>query len=251
MGQASDIKAPDRLEALIQKYGVLERLHRLLDQGQAELEQAIGWPICTENCGRCCKVNTPVVLDTEVHHIFSTIAFLPSAREKLVERSLDWLTHKHPGLSCYGKITGIPKTDKDKKLLAYEVSFLSSKQCPYLESSTRCLIYASRPLVCHRYGVTCPSDGWCPRPLHWTEAPDKRMIIGKDTELGHEIDRLSKELCRNGIIGHYVGFLPAAVARELAPDRFKQVVSEGRVADAKVAVGRPMLDLFRYESPLC
>jgi hypothetical protein len=73
------------------------------------------------------------------------------------------------------------------------------------------------------------------------------MIIGKDTELGQKIDRLSRQLCRtvNGITGHYVGFLPTAIARELAPERLGQIADQ--IADAKMAVGKPVLDLFYYK----
>lgn len=240
----NSVQVPDRTKTLIQRYGVLEQLHRVLDQGRTELEQAIGNSICIEDCGKCCQVSTPVVLDTEVHWIVSTKAFLSGVRKTLVERSLDWLTHKHPGAITYGRIQGQPKTEEEKKLLAFEANYLANKQCPYLSDNNQCLIYGYHPLACRRYGVTTPPDEWCPRKRHWTEGPSKCMIIGSDSKLGQEILTLSQKLCvtANGVTGHYTGFLPTMIARELAPERLRDLT----VADAKLAVGKPNIDLFYY-----
>lgn len=222
-------------------------MHLVLDQGQAELEQAIGNPICIENCGKCCEVNTPIAHIREVKYLISLLVLVtPGLREKLVERSLDWLIYRHSGITSYGKIRGQPRKPGEKKLLIDESQVLAAKQCPFLTGDKRCMIHRARPIVCRAYGITIMADQWCPRPLHWTETDTCRMIIAEDTGLGQIIKRLSSELCRseNGTIPNYVGFLPFLVARELAPDRLQSLIDENRIADAKLALGQPMLNLF-------
>lgn len=241
-----DSAVPDGTKALIQSYDVLERLHQALDQGQAELEQAIGGPICTENCGKCCQENTPIAHITEVRYILSTILLQPGMREKLIQHSLDWLTYRHPGIASYGVIVDRPKNQQERDLLTRESKVAVSRQCPFLTAEKRCMIHQARLVVCRAYGITILADQWCPRPLHSTETDTRRMSVGADTKLGQVIKRLSSELCEshNGATANYVGILPFLLAKELAPDKLQGLIDENRIADVKRALGRPMLNLF-------
>ena len=147
----------------------------------------------------------------------------------IINRALDWLVFKHQGISSNG----------NRNLLQKNVDLLSSKQCPFLDDGMRCTIYGVRPLVCRAYGISINADEWCPRPLHWTEAPNKRMTVGKNTNMGRRLSGLL-----NNLHISYCGFLPHLVARLAVPKKFKDLAASGKVADAKLAIGKSKPDLF-------
>lgn len=199
MGQVSEIKAPEELEALIQDYSLLEKIHGLLDQGLVELEAAIGSPICIERCAKCCI--TPVALGQEASYIISTMSLLPSY-QAIVTRALDWL-------------------DFNSK----------SRQCPFLDDDKRCMIYSVRPLTCRGYGITIAAHEWCPRPLHWTENATRRMAVGLDSPLGIAIKTMANKLSGSYALLPYILAIKTSSDKMagLKPQSYKTKIGRGRV----------------------
>lgn len=237
MSNHSAPQVMDRTSALLQSYRLLEAMHKALEQGQAELERNIGWPVCIEGCGKCCQHHTPVALNVETAYIMSTLAILPGMRDKLLQKSFDWLTHEHAGVSLYNKVRGIPKDQDIIKQLEHERAVITTTQCPFLDG-TECLIHGARPITCRAYGVTLMPDEWCPRHLHYTETSTRRMIVGYDTKLGGQLASLMQKLANTSPIG----FLPTMIARELDLSKLQALVPS--IADAKLGVGRGIPRLF-------
>ena len=181
-----------RTEVLVQGYQVLEGIYLALDQGRAELEKCIGKPICIERCGKCCTHYTPIAMKLEALRITQSLIH----DKRLAGYCLDWLDGEGRGMEM---------------------------GCPFLSRATKgCVIYADRPIICRAYGVTTYSE-ICPRPLHTSETPTRRMAVDHDTRLGKIIRGALTELSQKLAASPHsdlgrVGFLPTLFARETSPE---------------------------------
>lgn len=195
-------------EAMFISFIALETLYREYDNARAELEASVGKPICIDACGKCCENMTPVSSRLEAIYMLASASALPNYLD-IKGKAEQWLTDQQ-----------IEFHDDPEALLS-DFEALRHVGCPFLDADKTCMIYEYRPLACRSYGVIRSADIWCPRPLHYTEADNTRMIIGKDTQLGRKIIRGIQAVIGNVMSWKreyaHVGLLPSFIAKELVP----------------------------------
>lgn len=198
---------------VLEGYIALEEVYHLMDIAQVELESATGKPVCISSCGKCCEGNTPVVTRLEADYVLSTMSVLPSYQD-LRQKALEWMARKRPG----EKLADVKKS-----------------QCAFLNDSDKtCMIYDYRPIECRAYGVNQPAEPMCPRPLHYTEKDDNRMLVTSDTPLGKRINQSFVNLKRTlGTLRPDLfqkGLLPVFIGKEMISQaKFNNLVDKGEI----------------------
>lgn len=212
-------------EKMVHAFFALETLYADYDKGRANLERSTEHPICIEHCGRCCERMTPVASRLEAMYALANMSSLPTYHD-LRERAEQWLSDQH-----------VPLKDEPSSI-AEDFKALSHGPCPFLDGRDKsCMIYPFRPLACRSYGVVRSADPWCPRPLHWSEKEDNRMVIGRDTPLGRRVADLIKGI--SSFVKAWkpefsqVGLFPAFIAKELVSE--KSLSEMGHIPPAKMA----------------
>lgn len=229
--------------AQVEAFTHLERLYEGLDLARDEVEQATGKPVCVEKCGACCMVTTPVVTELEADYIISTLGTNPKFKEQ-VNNALNWMEYSIKG----AKSKGLTQGDQ----LSEEVAITERQRCPFLAQDLSCSIHESRPAICRSYSVTLVPDDWCERPLGAMESRSKRAVLSSVGPHGKFLKQLQDRAVKASIsVGkHTQGFLPLWITRVMAREELKDLIEHGRVSDAKLALGKPSLDLFANQDKM-
>lgn len=186
----------------------LEALYAEYDAGRAELERATGGkPICVEHCGKCCQGMTPVSSRLEAMYALANMSSLPSYHDLKTKVQL-WLGDDRVNLR------------DDPSTIDADFEELKHTACPFLDDRDQsCMIYEYRPLACRSYGVLRPADPWCPRPLHYSEKDDVRMLIGEETPLATRVKQGIQAIVayvqKWKPVFSEVGLFPSFIAKEL------------------------------------
>lgn len=238
----------DKTVSLLRLYQGLKRVYDLLDKARAELESVRGAPVCVEGCGLCCERRTPAASLLEASYLVSHPASngSPGAMQ---HRAFAWLEAEDSRLTMCGLPRGIRLGGEDRARLGADVAVLTRSRCPFLLSEKTCAVYQHRPLACRAYSVTPAPDHWCRRPIAAMETNEIRAVIGRDTSLGISVQGATTALWRaaEGFgMAQYnkVGMLPALAAELLDSARYGRLLHSGVVADAKLALGIRLPDLF-------
>lgn len=229
-----------QVSSQLQAYGHLEGLFTGLELGALEIQQVIGNPICVEKCGLCCQVNTPVVTELEADYIIGTYGANPKFKA-LVHRNLEWMTDP-----VYGS------ENSDPGSLQQKADKLANKRCPFLEPDMSCAIHDARPAICRAYGVTVAANDWCERPLSSGETSSHRAVIGRGTRVGRLLEKAKTDMREyaDGIGKGTLAFLPFWITKAMASKELKDQIQDGKVSQAKMAMGRSNLNLFKGQDKI-
>jgi Fe-S-cluster containining protein len=206
-------------------------LYREYDIAQALLEHEIGTSICA-GCGRCCEINTPFAYGVEAANAVSRL--LGDGKLYEFQRRIEgWLLERHRQCTIYEPLKVTLVRSELSQQLKDEMLALSSTQCPFYENH-RCLIHAYRPLVCRATNVT--RNGCTVRPPGKGETLEQRRIVPVDIrqQLQAEV-----EAVRSGVpkpTWAMAGFFPTLIFAHAWPNEFAKMVSDGRVATAKLVM---------------
>jgi len=221
---------------LLQAYKKLEAIHKSFDGAAQELEMVRAAPLCIEDCGLCCQKNTPVTWGIEGQYLLSVIAGNGSL-SSIMSRCEAWCLDRHRGANSYGLKPGrVPQKEWEEKLRD-EVSALIASSCPMLDSDRRCAIYQARPIGCRAYGVSRVPGRECRRPIGVGESETMRAYYSGPggIALRNRVKRFIADL-RAPWASSW--FLPTLLLSLGMPGKFKAIVDDGRVASAKLVVGR-------------
>ncbi|KKL90465.1 hypothetical protein LCGC14_1904430 [marine sediment metagenome] len=215
---------------MVESFVLLERLYALLELAEITVKESVGGPLCKEECGRCCEVNVPLCTAVEAKLLLSSVGLLPR-QAGVRDRAVKWLRRQEPGVRRYGQ--GAARAPADQQEMVKDMEKVGGSRCPLLDQ-TRCIVHNSRPMACRTYGVTAIPNEWCPRPLHFSEAPRRRMMVLRGTKLGGKIqeayDIFWHHLCTQAPDLRRVGFLPTHIVAVLDV----QQLTVERVADSKL-----------------
>lgn len=185
---------PHDLQGQAVGFDWLEKTWRAFQEAATNLSISLGIPLCVENCGLCCTVNTPTALKVEVERAASHVWGLPPLeRERILDRIEEWLLRPvleierplHPEMSVKapqlggGKGTPVPP--------AQEMTACLSGRCPLLNDQLRCSVYEVRPLACRAYGVTHQVSWYCKRPRGLGETGDMKASTSEMDTLNVEV----------------------------------------------------------------
>lgn len=208
----------------------LEKIYRSFASAGKELEEAIGTPLCTEGCGKCCQT-------VFAHRIEGIFAVSASTGEGILDRVSDcaesWLLDRH---SCAPTYEG-PRFGLVDSKVGPELYRLSTSPCPFLREDKSCLIYTGRPLVCRAFGVTYtpgPRHDFCPRQRGLGESEQVRAWMD-DPSLKREVKQYLKELPQDLKV---TGLIPSIIFKYLHPEKWQAYVADNKIASAKL-IGLP------------
>lgn len=215
---------------MLQSYAELRELHTLIEQSSKWLSNQLGGPICIENCGRCCKDNTPTIHSIEASYILSFI--LGSGDLKIVDWCRGWLLEHHSCATIYnGMPHGVVKHD-----VLMEWNALQRSPCILLTPDNRCMIHKFEPLPCAAWGVLKAPAMYCPRPLGKCETENNRAYVGSEPAL--LIMKATKEFKENlkkrNPDWAQMGFLPTMIFRQAREKEFRQMIADNKIASAKL-----------------
>lgn len=212
--------------------GSLERIHRGYAQAAAEIEAAIGVPLCVPACGLCCEANSVLALGIESEYAASFLLGRPDLLNPVLDRCREWLTR--PGQWTYGR----KFTAELYQQLQPEWHMALQSACPFMLEDKRCMVHLARPMVCRAFGVTRMAHRECSRPLGAGEDSDTRAIW-KDSaalplhrwtkELRHAV-RHNPMLCREG-------FLAAMLFQHFRAEELAGLLDDGKVPLIKLTFG--------------
>ena len=232
---------------MIQAFLDLRALQKTYDAAERLLEESIGSPVCISGCGKCCQTNVPLCRIIEGINMVSAVGTLGhKSLKRAIQAAEGWLLEHHAGVSLYGGLSPLAKQYSGQIL--DEFSILQHSQCPFLEANSRCLIYEFRPLICRAYGVFLNGMLICPRPPGRGETLTQRATIDP-----RQVKPLLKEFhkrCRKKEPAWITsGFAPTLLFRAARPTLFREYVTEGRIASAKL-MGVSLDVDFTWQPPL-
>lgn len=160
----------------------LNQATQSIESAAHELSTALGVPLCVENCGLCCAVNTPSAYAIEVTKAAGWLTAQPKlTRESILDSIEDWLIR--PVLDVYRpddphRTVQFPTMGKKNIPINFETEIAACLRgrCPLLGADLRCRVYEVRPLICRTYGVTKSSDWFCLRPNGIGESSEYRAV---------------------------------------------------------------------------
>lgn len=212
------------IEAFIRLHGIQKGFEGVA----GELEKLIQTPICVDNCGLCCEVNTPRWTALEAMNAITVLAGNGTLDEAL-KRAEDWLIRKDVATSYEGLLAGCYVPPK----INAEYTAISQTPCPMLTDEKKCLVHAARPLACRAYGVTRSCSGFCPRPAGKGEPVTDRMYM-KCPELRADIEALWKEAKEINPRFIIQGFMPTMLFRAGREAKFYELAYDNKIASAKI-----------------
>ena len=219
-------------EGLIRRLNGLEYLHGVFDSAQAELETALGVPICVPNCGACCQHNTPMVWGYEVEYIAAYLLGQgEQATKDALDRCEDWLLerHGHPVLPAR------QLAHNTAKIIEMARTF-STSQCPMLTADRRCSVHGERPMACRAFGVTTYPRG-CPRPMGQGEHGDTRAINrGMGAAVKTALTEFLERIAAEDTFAATVGYLPTLLMGKMRAERLAALVDSGRINPVKLSI---------------
>jgi len=213
----------------LQAYMALDGIYGGFERAALELSAARAAPLCVENCGRCCEINTPYCWGIEASYIISALL----GQSKLgwaLDACRSWLLDRVDGLSVYGPRE--PTAAQDRMKLIEENQVAAKSPCPFLDAEKRCAIHEFRPLVCRAYGVTrLPSPFDCKAPLGLYETKEQRLRYGSAgaMALQQQVSQFLRDLPPEQRAAY---FLPTALLRQARPKVFAGL--QDRFASAKM-----------------
>jgi len=205
----------DHSLALVRAYTGLEAVYAGFEGAARALEAVRAAPICVDNCGRCCEINTPYCWDIEASYIISHLL----SEGKLawaLDACQSWLLDRDGGLTLYGPRADTVSIEGRTRVIA-EARIAARRPCPFLNSEKRCAIHEVRPLVCRAYGVTrLPSQSDCLAPLGRGENLSRRAHHDGNG-LKEAVAEYLRQLRPDQRAGY---FLPTAILRQASQTRF-------------------------------
>lgn len=213
--------------ALLQAFQGLEAAYSAFHEAALAVSEARVAPICVENCGKCCEINTPYLWDIEAKHILG-FTLGDGSLGKTLDRCQSWLLDRHKGLTLYGTRSDT-RTVEGRVRILKETVVAAATPCPFLNTEKRCDIHDCRPLACRAYGVTrLPSQEECKAPLGHLETVATRAHhdgAGLKAMVSQFLQTLDPEWRASY-------FLPTDLVRLARPLNFKSYVE--RIATAKM-----------------
>ena len=238
------VRSPDFLLEEVKAYNRLERIHGAFEVAARGLEQSRAATLCVEDCGACCELNTPHIREIEGRYIRSVI-FGNGSLSRLMSICEGWLLDRPPQLVSYDLPSGGMSQDNWRKLRP-EVIWLLRSPCPLLDDTKRCILYSARPLSCRAYGVTRLAGPECRRPQGANESGKVRAYYG-----GPGAERIQRYftsfLSMLPPEWRRSWFLPTFLYALIMPGKFDTYSKDGKIASAKLIVGKNSPSLLWYE----
>jgi hypothetical protein len=161
---------------------------------------------------------------------------------KAVQIAEDWLLHKHKEATIYrGLPVGVVPSDIKNEWLQ-----LMDSRCPFLDEKAKCVIYSSRPLMCHARGITLDIP-YCPRPLGRGELSNRRAVIGNGP-LRERVQAFKAD-CQRQPEWTVRGLAPAILYRAAEREKWRGLVDDNRIASAKIIGTEMDFDLMWHYDP--
>ena len=224
---------------MLKAFMELSALHRLFDGAQGVLEKELGTPVCFPRCGRCCHVPDCMVIEGANMVSFLTGEGLLTKATQIAE---DWLLTKHKEATIFrGMPVGVVPAEIKNEWLQ-----LMASRCPFLDEKAKCVIYSSRPLMCHALGVSLDVR-YCPRPLGRGEMLNRRAVIDNGP-LRQAVEAFKKD-CQRQPEWTIRGLAPAILYRAAYPDKWRGLVDDNRIASAKIIGTALDFDLMWQHDP--
>lgn len=247
---------------------LLEKLHDYIAEARRELEAVIGTKLCVEHC--CCVRSTPFVSRIEAEYIISRSGYYSS----LVGIAEEWLLQRHECAPTY--LADLPGADKgalaNMPLVANEYRALARTRSPFLvvphgagverlligpwaknsyatgafvQEEALDLLGETQPLVCATSGLFTSPPEWCHRAPGLGESANVRAVADPGS-LKRHYAKLSELVYQRHPDKAQFGLLPAMIVRVANPMGFQRWANEGRIALAKLAVGKgpPIVKLW-------
>jgi len=238
----SQIDRPTTMLEMVKAFRGLMAIHSAFGGAARELEVSRAVPLCIEHCGWCCERSTPVVWAIEAHNIVSC-ALGNGHLSEIRSRCEGWLLDSVPGVKIYGLPSG---RVQDIEALRPEIEIVQRTACPFLDGDKRCIIHKDKPILCMAYGVTRVPGRQCRRPMGMGESESVRAFFGGQGAVTIK-DGIGKYL--SGLRPEWTPswFLPTILFMLTDEKKYKAIVDDGKVASAKLIVGRASPNIIFQE----
>lgn len=252
----------------VKGFMLLERLHDYIAEARRELEALIATKLCTEHC--CCTRSTPFITRLEAEYIVSMNGYYSD----LIRIAEEWLVTPHeccptypadqPGMAG-GKLRQMPSLAQEVRVLAglpspyllgresreqlvsgpFARTSFAHAQGAYAQAENWDLLESTQPLACAVAGVFRLPPAWCHRKLGLGETVNLRVVADPST-LRQGVGHLEVLYQQEPELAQY-GLLPTMLARAGNPWKFDRLVTEGKVALAKLGLSRGRMPFALWE----